>query len=75
MRCRESTDLYLFALGDGLRTGTTGRFAVTPLTVAGYLILSTCEYLVFAPIYWFFLIRNIRRLEEETVQTLPPVHE
>lgn len=64
--------LYLFALGDGLRTGTSGRFTITPLTVAGFLLLSAGQYLIFAPVYWYFLVRNIRRLEEERLHA-PPV--
>lgn len=51
--------LYLFSLGEVLRDGTSGRFRKSWLTVTGYLMLSLIEYVVFAPIYWFFLFRNL----------------
>ena len=66
--------LYLFALGDGLRTGTSGQFVVKPLTVAGFLLLSACQYFIFAPIFWVFLARNISRIHQDASQ-LPPVRE
>jgi hypothetical protein len=48
---------YLFALGHTLRIGTSGTFRRSPLTIAGFIILSLAEYAVFAPVYWlrFFL--------------------
>jgi hypothetical protein len=52
--------LYLFTVGDILRQGTSGRFRVRPLTVAGFLLFSLLEYTVFAPVYWFLLLRNLR---------------
>ena len=65
--------LYVFSLGDALRTGSFGRFATRPLAVAGYLSLGFCEYVVFAPIYWFFLLRNIHRLDSGKA-TEPPAN-
>lgn len=53
-----------FALGDVLLTGTQRRFPVNWLTITGYLFLSTAQYLIFAPVYWFLLLRNIRRQRE-----------
>lgn len=53
--------LYLFALGEVLREGTSGRVRKSWLTVTGYLVLSLIEYAVLAPIYWFFLFRNLSR--------------
>ncbi|HEU5072347.1 MAG TPA: zinc ribbon domain-containing protein [Verrucomicrobiae bacterium] len=51
--------LYLFSLGEVLREGTTGHVRKSWLTVAGFLLLSLIEYLVLAPIYWFFFFRNL----------------
>jgi hypothetical protein len=57
----------VFALGDVLLTGTQRRFPVNWLTITGYILLSTTQYLIFAPFYWFFLLRNVRRLRAESV--------
>lgn len=64
--------LYVFSLGDALRTGSFGRFATKPLAIVGFLLLGICEYLVFAPVYWFFLLRNVHRLGTEK-SAEPPV--
>jgi len=36
------------------------------LIVAGYLLFSLNQYLVFAPIYWILLYRNLKRQKEST---------
>ncbi len=64
--------LQLFSLGDALRTGSFGSFSTRPLVIAGFLFLGLCEYAVFAPIYWFFVLRNVRRLGTEK-SAEPPV--
>lgn len=61
----------VFALGDILLTGTQRRFPVNWLTVSGYVLLSLIQYLIFAPFYWFFLLRNVRRLRAEAIQKQP----
>jgi hypothetical protein len=43
----------LFSIGEVLRNGTNGSVKRTPLTVAGYLLLSFSEYVIFAPLYWY----------------------
>ena len=63
---------YLFTLGETLRIGSSGRFRVTPVTVAGFLLLSLAEYAIFAPLYWYFLVQNIFRLQDQPVAP-PPV--
>lgn len=66
--------LYLFSLGEVLREGTSGRVRKSWLTVAGYVILSLAEYVIFAPIYWFFLFRNLSRNDHPSpAASLPPV--
>jgi len=66
--------LYLFSLGEVLREGTSGRIRKSWLTVAGYLILSLAEYAIFAPVYWFFLFRNLLRQDTRTTaEPVPPV--
>lgn len=58
--------VYLFSQGEVLRTGVIGRFRVNALTILGFLTYSLACYLIFAPIYWCFLVRNIRRLRSES---------
>lgn len=60
--------IYIFSQGEVLRNGVTDRVRVNFLTVTGYLLLSVSVYVVFAPVYWYFLFRNLRRcavLEED----------
>lgn len=66
--------LYLFSLGEVLREGTSGRVRKSWLTVTGFIMLSLVEYVVFAPIYWFFLFRNLVRTKDHTpTEEAPPV--
>jgi hypothetical protein len=51
----------LFSEGEVFRNGTTQRLRPTPLLIAGYILLSAAAYTLFAPFYWFFLLRNMRR--------------
>jgi hypothetical protein len=53
--------LYVFTVGEVLRTGTSGRFPRNWVTLSGYFLVSVTEYLVLAPLYWVFLILNLRR--------------
>jgi hypothetical protein len=53
--------LYLFSLGETLREGTSGRIRKDWVTVVGFVLLSLIEYAIFAPVYWFFLFRNLSR--------------
>jgi len=54
--------LYVFAFGDMLRAGTSGRFKVNWVTIVGFLLLP----IAFVPfmlvfVYWFFFLRNLQR--------------
>ena len=49
----------LFSIGHVLRTGTSGDFKRTPLTILGFMIFSVVEYALFAPIYWIVFLRRI----------------
>ena len=61
--------LYLFSLGDGLRTGAFGRFPIRVSTLVGYVILPLCVLGPLVLLYWpFFLYRlfqNIVRVDSE----------
>jgi hypothetical protein len=52
---------YLFSVGHTLRIGTTGEYRHSPLTVSGFFLLAVAEYTLFAPIYWFVVLRGLRR--------------
>lgn len=60
----------IFAMGDVLLTGTQRQFPINWLTITGYVLLSMVQYLVFAPFYWFFLLRNIRRQRAQATNHL-----
>ena len=51
----------IFSEGEVLRNGANDKLRQKPLILAGYLLLSLHEYLIFAPIYWIFLFKNLNR--------------
>lgn len=66
--------LYLFSVGEVLREGTSGRVRKSWLIILGFLFLSLIEYTVLAPVYWFFLFRNLARLNDPPLpEEAPPV--
>lgn len=52
---------YIFSLGHTLRIGTAGEFRQSRWLVFGFMLLAAAEYVVFAPVYWFLLLRNLHR--------------
>ena len=60
--------LYVFSQGEVLRNGGNDKLPRNALVVAGYLFVSLNQYLVFAPIYWIFLFRNLKRQKESVEQ-------
>jgi hypothetical protein len=66
--------IYVFSQGEVLRNGVNDRLRKSPLIIAGYLLLSLSAYVIFAPVYWIFFFKNLRRpmeLDDETVTNLP----
>ena len=61
--------IHIFSEGEVFRNGVADKMRATPLTIGGYLLSSLGNYLVFAPIYWFFLFKNLKRVREETSAT------
>jgi hypothetical protein len=49
----------LFSVGFVLRIGTFGAFKRSWINVAGFVLLGLIQYVVFAPAYWFMLMRNL----------------
>lgn len=56
----------IFSEGEVFRNGVTGKVTTSPLIIAGYFLYSLISYLVFAPVYWLFLFKNLKRQQEET---------
>jgi hypothetical protein len=63
--------LNVFSEGEVLRNGATDRLRHNPLIIAGYLLVSLNVYAVFAPIFWFFLFKNLKRPREENMGPQP----
>ena len=57
--------VYLFSQGEVLRNGVTANIKPSPSVVAGYIVLSLVCYLIFAPVYWYFLFKNLQRIKQE----------
>ena len=50
---------YLFSVGHTLRIGASGDYKRSPLTIAGFFCLGIVEYALFAPVYWFILLKGL----------------
>jgi hypothetical protein len=61
--------IAVFSEGEVLRNGVNDKLRQNALIVAGYVLVSLNFYLVFAPIYWILLFRNLKRQEESVEQT------
>jgi hypothetical protein len=57
--------IYVFSQGEVLRNGVTDRLRGNAMTVGGYLLISLSMYPVFAWIYWYFLLKNLRRIKRQ----------
>jgi hypothetical protein len=64
--------VHVFSEGEVLRNGVSDRIRLSALTIAGFLLLSLNLYLVAAPVYWYFLIRNWNRLGRERSRLAAP---
>jgi hypothetical protein len=58
---------YVFSEGEVLRNGTALNTRRSIPVIVGYLLLSLAAYAIFAPVYWYFLLRNFFRGEREPV--------
>jgi hypothetical protein len=57
--------LNLFSEGEVYRNGVSDRLRPTPLIIGGYLLMSLYSYNLFAPLYWFYLFKNLFRKHED----------
>jgi hypothetical protein len=63
--------LNVFSEGEVFRNGATDKLRTKPLVIAGYLLFSLSAYAVFAPVFWFFLFKNLKRAREENPEGQP----
>ena len=66
--------LQAFSEGEVFRNGVLDRMRLSPVTLIGYGLYSVCAFTVFAPIYWYFLLRHWRELScrDQVTETAPP---
>jgi hypothetical protein len=70
--CNFMPYIYVFIQGEVLRAGVTGRMRRSPLIVIGYVLISLHMFSIVAPIYWFFLFRNLTRRADTRPESAPP---
>ena len=63
--------VYIFSQGEALRTGVTERVRPKPIIVIGYVLFPLCMYQIFAPIYWYFLFKNLLRSDATPPEAQP----
>ena len=59
--CNYMPYVYIFSQGEVLRAGLTERMRRSPLITIGFVLLSLGMFAIAAPIYWFFLFKNLHR--------------
>lgn len=65
--------VYVFSQGEVFRNGVTDKFRVSPLLITGYLLYSLISYAIFAPLFWYFFLKNLQRQKEQTPAASPEV--
>jgi hypothetical protein len=61
----------VFSQGEVFRNGVSDKLRASPLIITGYLLYSLVSYAVFAPLFWFFFFKNLRRLKVESPDESP----
>ena len=59
-------------MGEVARVGSYGQVRKDPLTIIGFLVWGLTQYLVFAPLYWYFFFVNLRRCTTAVQIDAPP---
>ena len=57
--------VHIFSEGEVFRNGVTGRFRNRPFILIGYVLITLGINPIFAPIYWFFLLPNLKHSQHE----------
>jgi len=60
--------VYIFSIGEALRSGVGPEAHFTPFRTVAYVFLGLAEYQVFAPLYFVRLYLNHRRLKKEQTE-------
>jgi len=60
--------INIFSEGEVFRAGVSDNMRPNFLIVVGYLLISLSAYFVFAPVYWYFLFKNL------SSRTRPPAN-
>ena len=58
--------INLFSEGEVFRNGVDKHVGHNFVTVVGYLLASISAYMIFAPVYWYFLFKNLGHKEQTT---------
>ncbi len=66
--CNYLPFVYVFSQGEVLRAGVMERLRPRALIVVGYVLLSLATLAVVAPVYWFWLYRNLHRTSDPTAE-------
>ena len=53
--------ISIFSVGEVARSAAYDHLRPTPLIIIGYTVFGVYEYVVFAPLFWFWFARNLRR--------------
>jgi hypothetical protein len=70
--CNYMPYIYVFSQGEVVRAGVTERMRRSPLITTGLVLLPLCMFALAAPIYWFFLFKNLGRSDPPPPEA-PPV--
>ena len=62
--------IYIFSIGEVFTAGAWRNVPVNALTVIGFFLASVSEYMIFAPLYWIRLWRNLSRIRREAPNAL-----
>jgi hypothetical protein len=63
--------VYVFAEGAVLRSGVTQRLPRKFFITLGFILVSLGTFAIAAPIYWFFLFRNLRQNRNAGLEAQP----
>ena len=65
--CNYMPYIYVFSEGEILRAGVNRPMRQGPLIVLGYVLFSLVMFAIAAPIYWFFLFKNLRQTQTSSL--------
>ena len=69
--CNYMPYVYAFAQGEVLRAGTGERLRHSTVIVIGFVVVSLVFFPIVAPIYWYFLVKNLTRWEDAGTDAAP----